>query len=207
MNFKPISQATIKRLPLYLGYLKQLGENAPINISSGAISQAMKLNEIQVRKDLAAVSIGKPKIGYVLQDLIADIEAYLGYNSVCDAVIVGAGKLGKALMDYKGFSEYGLKILAAFDSNVDVINEDSNIYHVDKLWDLCQRLGIKMGIITVPAHFAQGVCNEMVNAGIKAIWNFAPVHLNVPDDVIVQNENLAVSLAVLSKHLNSCAFQ
>lgn len=200
-----ISSATLKRLPIYLNYLKSLPQDRPANISATALASALGLGEVQVRKDLASVCEGgKPKIGYIVEDLISSIEEFLGYKDTNDAVIVGAGKLGKALLDYTGFKNYGLNIVAAFDIDAALQGKTEtgkSIFALDKFEDLCRRLKIKIGIITVPANCAQEVCDMMVKNGIKAIWNFAPTHLNVPDDILVHHENIAASLAVLSNHL------
>ena len=202
---RSISKQTLLRLPLYLNYLKQFGENQPEHISATTISEALRLNHVVVRKDLASVSTaGKPKIGYKTADLIAELEAFLGYNDVDDAIIVGAGKLGKALLTYKGFRDCGMNIVAAFDIDEELDDDDyggKRILPMDKLMDLCERMRVRIGIITVPAENAQAICNLLIESGILAIWNFAPVHLEVPDGVLVHNENLAASLALLSKQL------
>lgn len=202
---RSISKQTLLRLPLYLNYMKQLGENAPEHISATTISEALRLNHVVVRKDLAAVSsAGKPKIGYVTADLIAQLEDFLGYNDVDDAIIVGAGKLGRALLTYGGFKECGMNIIAAFDVDDTLYEEDysgKRVLPMDKLMDLCKRLKVRIGIIAVPAENAQAICNLLVESGILAIWNFAPVHLDVPEGVLVHHENLAASLALLSKQL------
>jgi len=202
-----ISKQTLRRLPMYLSYLKSLPEDAPQNISATSIADAMNLNQVQVRKDLAAVSSsGRPRVGYIRQDLIREIEQFLGYDAADDAVIAGAGKLGMALLDYKGFKEYGLNILAAFDVDEKIVGTEVHgkpILHIDKLQDACRRLKVRIGIITVPAEYAQFVCDLFVESGVLAVWNFAPVHLKVPDHILVQNENMAASLAVLSNHLKA----
>ena len=203
---KEISKATLKRLPTYLSYLKALPEDASANISATALAAGLHMGEVQVRKDLALVSDGgRPKIGYNREHLIADIENFLGYGNSNDAVLIGAGKLGRALLGYGGFAEYGLNIVAAFDANDTLIgttNGGKPIMHLSRLGEVCQRYKIKIGIITVPAEYAQGVCDLLIENGILAIWNFAPKHLNVPDGILVQNENMAASLALLCKHLN-----
>ena len=203
---KEISRATLKRLPTYLSYLKALPSEASANISATALAAGLHMGEVQVRKDLALVSDGgRPKIGYNREHLIADIENFLGYGNSNDAVLIGAGKLGRALLGYGGFAEYGLNIVAAFDANDTLIgttNGGKPIMHLSRLGEVCQRYKIKIGIITVPAEYAQGVCDLMIENGILAIWNFAPKHLNVPDGILVQNENMAASLALLCKHLN-----
>jgi redox-sensing transcriptional repressor len=201
-----ISKQLLQRLPLYLNYLKNYADREGY-ISAPLIANAMKLNEVQVRKDLAAVSSsgGRPKTGFAAGQLIRDIEKFLGYDNVNEAVIAGAGHLGSALLSYPGFNDYGLKILMGFESDEKLVGTSiagKQILHIDKLADVCKRLKIHIGIITVPLESAQEVCDKMVAGGILAIWNFAPVHLNVPDNVVVQNQNMAASLAILSKHLS-----
>lgn len=204
MATQTVSKQTLSRLPQYLSHLESLPETVRY-ISATAIAAALGLNQVQVRKDLASVSSsGKPKVGYLRRDLIREIKAFLGYDSADEAVIVGAGKLGRALMSYGGFRDYGLNILAAFDADESLIGEDENgrpIMPVEVLKDTCQRLGVRIGIITVPASAAQSVCDLLIDAGVLAIWNFAPVRLVVPEGILVQNENMASSLAILSNHL------
>lgn len=206
MEPKKISQSVLKRLPGYLAYLKSLPENGATHISATALANALGMGEVQVRKDLAMVSDGgRPKIGYLREALIEDIEQFLGYDNVTDAVLIGAGKLGQALMAYKGFDEYGLNIMAAFDRNpkMDKTEEGKPVYNINKLTQFCRTNKVLMGIITVPAEGAQEVADHLIACGIKAIWNFAPTHLDVPAGILVQNENMATSLAVLSVHLQA----
>ncbi len=202
---KSISLQAIKRMPKYLSYLKLYAEKNESNISAKAVADGLGLGEIQVRKDLAAVSNGgKPKVGYNINELISDIENFLGYNDTTDAVLVGCGKLGRALLSHSGFENYGLNIVAGFDSDQGICCVEENgkkIFPINKLKNLCSRLKIKIGIITVPEKEAQKICDMMIECGIVAIWNFAPTHLNSPDNVVVKNEDLAASLAILSKHL------
>ena len=203
---KKISKSVLKRLPGYLAYLKNMPENSPPHISATALANALDMGEVQVRKDLAMVSDGgRPKIGYLREALIDDIEQFLGYDNTTDAVLIGAGKLGQALMAYGGFREYGLNILAAFDANppAEQTDEGKPIYHISKLTNYVRTQKVLMGIITVPAESAQEVANQLVAGGIKAIWNFAPVHLDVPPNILIQSENMARSLAVLSVHLQA----
>jgi redox-sensing transcriptional repressor rex 1 len=188
---------------MYLSYIKGLPEDAPKNISATTIAEALQLNDVQVRKDLASVSSsGKPKVGYNVKDLIAELEAFLGYNDIDNAVIVGAGSLGKALLNYSGFKAYGLNIIAAFDLCEEPTEfQGKTVFPIAQLESFCRKVNIHIGIITVPASSAQEICDLLVNSGIRAIWNFAPVHLVVPDGILVQNENMASSLALLSNHL------
>ncbi|MEG2080342.1 MAG: redox-sensing transcriptional repressor Rex [Oscillospiraceae bacterium] len=204
-TIKNISKQALLRLPYYLSYLKKIEENE--FISAPRIALDLGLNDVQVRKDLAAVSScgGKPKIGYEIRLLICDIEKFLGYDNVDEAILVGVGKLGSALLHYDGFKDYGIEIVAAFDNDEFLTNNDFKdkkpVFSMDKLKDLCQRMKIHIGIITVPSINAQEVCNNLVSSGILAILNFSGAHLSVPPNVIVQNENIASSLAVLSSHL------
>ena len=206
MERKEVSKSVLKRLPGYLAYLKNIPEGASVYISATALANALGMGEVQVRKDLAMVSDGgRPKIGYQRENLIEDIEQFLGYDNTTDAVLIGAGKLGQALLGYHGFDEYGLNILAAFDIRPETKRKDSGkpILPLDQMVPFCQEHKILMGIITVPTEFAQEACDRMIQAGIKAIWTFSPTHLDVPDYVMVHNENMANSLAILSMHLQA----
>ena len=206
MEPKKISKSVLKRLPGYLAYLKNMPENAPPHISATALANALGMGEVQVRKDLAMVSDGgRPKIGYLREALIEDIEQFLGYDNVTAAVLIGAGKLGQALMAYRGFDEYGLNIMAAFDRSpkMEKTDEGKPVYPITKLEQYCRSHKVLMGIITVPGEHAQEVADLLIAGGIKAIWNFAPTHLDVPRNILVQSENMAMSLAVLSVHLQA----
>jgi redox-sensing transcriptional repressor len=203
---KEISRQTLKRLPYYLNQLNNLKQEGITQASSPQIAAALGYNDIQVRKDLASVSSspGRPKMGFMVSELIDDIENFLGYRNTNDAVLIGVGSLGKALLAYRGFQSYGINIAAAFDSDESKVGTEvdgKHIFSLDKLDDLCKRLNIHIGIITVPVGDAQEVCNLLISGGIKAIWNFAPTRLKVPEGILVQNENMAESLALLSQHL------
>ena len=203
---KKISKSVLKRLPGYHAYLKSIQNPDSPYISATAIANALSMGEVQVRKDLAMVSDGgRPKVGYIREHLIEDIEQFLGYDNTTDAILVGAGRLGQALLGYNGFDEYGLNILAAFDIRPETKRKDSGkpILPLDQMIPFCQEHKILMGIITVPTEFAQEACDRMIQAGIKAIWTFSPTHLDVPDHVMVHNENMANSLAILSMHLQA----
>lgn len=203
MQHKELSKAVLKRLPSYLSYLKSLPEDSSPYISATSIANALNMGEVQVRKDLAVVSkAGKPKVGYPRADLVENISRYLCYDNTTDAILVGAGKLGQALLGYSGFEAYGLNILAAFDLDP-AKSQGKPILPMEELDPFCRENNVHMGIITVPAEYAQEVCDRMIQCGIKAIWNFAPVHLDVPASTLVQNENMATSLAVLSMHLQA----
>ena len=206
MERKEVSKSVLKRLPGYLAYLKSLPEGSAAYISATALANALGMGEVQVRKDLAMVSDGgRPKIGYLRESLMEDISQFLGYDNTTDAVLVGAGKLGQALLSYGGFEAYGLNIVAGFDINPPLTRPegDKPILPMEELESFCYANKILMGIITVPADYAQSVCDKLIACGIKAVWTFAPVHLDVPDNILVQNENMATSLALLSMHLQA----
>ena len=203
---KKISKAVLKRLPGYLAYLKDKADADTPYISATTLANALGMGDVQVRKDLAMVSDGgRPKVGYLRESLIEDIEQFLGYDNTTDAVLIGAGKLGQALMDHRGFDEYGLNILAGFDirPTSDQTEDGKPIYPMEELESYCWTNKVLMGIITVPAPCAQEVCDKLIECGIKAIWTFANVHLEVPPHILVQYENMATSLAVLSMHLQA----
>ena len=203
MNGYSIPKATLGRLPQYLEYLRSLPEIRR-TISATAIAGALSLGDVQVRKDLAAVSgAGKPKIGYETDKLITDIESYLGYKRLTNAVLVGAGKLGRALLDYDGFESFGVRIIAGFDCNETALkNGAKEILPIRNIGAYCREHGVKLGIITVGQGSAQEVCDKLVEIGIEAIWNFAPVTLKVPKGILLKQENLALSLAYLNNKIS-----
>ena len=199
-----VSKATLGRLPNYLVYLRNLPPDKVPYLSATAIAKHLGLGEVQVRKDLAAVSgAGKPKLGYVTAELVEKLEECLGCNQVTSAVLVGAGKLGRALLQYDEFEKYGVKISAAFDSNERAISLGSKteIFPMNQFDYFCKTQNIMLGIIIVGECSAQAVCDQLVKSGITAIWNFAPCKLNVPASILLQNENLALTLALLNNQL------
>lgn len=202
MEKRSISKATLERIPIYLKYLKDLPEESGSTISATKIARGVLLGEVQVRKDLALISgRGKPRIGYECDKLISDLENSLGAESLTNAVLVGAGKLGRALLDYDGFEELGVRIVAGFDCNETVwkLGQSKAVLPIKNIESFCAENDIKIGIITVGQGSAQEVCDKLVACGVKAIWNFAPCVLSVPSTVLLKQEKLALSLA----HLNS----
>ena len=202
MTVSPIPKATLGRLPLYIQFLRALPDESGTTISATKIARGVSLGEVQVRKDLAMISgRGKPKIGYDRAKLISDLERHLGYEGSTNAVLIGAGKLGRALLEYDGFEEFGIRILAGFDCNEKAIQTGKNksVLPIKDIESFCAEYSVKIGIITVGQGSAQEVCDKLVSCGIKAIWNFAPCTLNIPSDIVLKQENLALSLA----HLNS----
>lgn len=206
MKQAPVTRATLGRLPFYLQYLRTNPGNPQGYVSATTIAKALGLGEVLVRKDLNAVSgAGKPRTGYVACELRRTLEDILSYNQRYSAVIVGAGNLGRALLHYDGFSEYGLHIAAAFDSDPQKVSPDGlkPVYPLHELASYTRENHIQIGILAVPAEAAQAVCNLMIESGITAIWNFAAVSLEVPESVVCQQENLALSLAYLVRQLDA----
>lgn len=193
---------TVRRMPAYLNLLRRLRAEGQQVVSGTRIAEELGLDSIQVRKDFSYTGmVGKPGVGFHVPTVIQLIETFLGWDNSTDAFLIGAGSLGTALMGYQGFHRYGLNIVAAFDSNPEKngLNiHGKQVLPMEKLPDLAQRMHVQLGIITVPAEAAQGVADQLVEAGVGAIWNFAPVSLKVPPTIILQNTELAAELAVLS---------
>jgi redox-sensing transcriptional repressor len=205
-TFKFMPVMSVKRLSAYLRFLKAQGLKAPEYVSGAAIAEEFGTLPVQVRKDLQCAGIkGAPRLGYPRKKLIAGIESFLGWDNTQDAFLAGVGKLGNALLAYKDFErELGLKIIAAFDNAPEKEGTRLNgveILPVEKLGDLAKRMRIKIGIIATPPNSAQELASMMANAGIRAIWNFAPINLRVPSSVIVENAGLSASLSVLTSKL------
>ncbi len=202
MTVYAIPKATLGRIPIYIQYLRGLPEEGNATISATKIARGLALGEVQVRKDLALIcGCGRPKIGYDRTQLLLDLERHMGYDGFTNAVLIGAGKLGRALLAYPGFEEFGIRILAGFDCNETAIQISNNksVLSIKDIESFCAKHNVKIGIITVGQGSAQEVCDKLVNCGVQAIWNFAPCALTVPDGVLLKQENLALSLA----HLNS----
>ncbi|MDR2629955.1 MAG: redox-sensing transcriptional repressor Rex [Spirochaetaceae bacterium] len=192
---------SIRRLPSYLHTIRQYQHEGGEFISGTLIAQELNLEPIQVRKDLAITGIiGKPKKGYPLAALITAIERFLGWNSPQDAVLIGVGNLGTALMGYQEFQFHGLNIIAAFDKNPEKIGTAVHGVTVldAKTMDIqIRNFGVKVAILTVPSAFAQETAEVLVGAGIVGIWNFTNFKLKVPDQVVVQKEDLSSGYALL----------
>lgn len=203
---KSISKATIARMPLYLHFLQEESSKGAQYISSTVIAQNISVSSVLVRKDLALVSseAGRPRLGFAINRLIVDIEKFLGYDNLSDAIIVGAGGLGRAFLGYEGFKSNGLNIVAAFDIAENLIGTKvmgKEILPISAMKDFVAEHKIRIGIITVPKIAAQEVLNKMIDAGIQAVWNFAPAPLRVPKEIVLKTEDLAASLAMLAGKL------
>ena len=207
MREEKLTKNQLHRLPDYLWVLKNLESSGLKTVNSQTLADCLDLNNELVRKDIASISTesGIPNKGRKISQLIADIETILGFNRVSNAVIVGVGSLGTAFLHYKGFEDFGLRIVAGFDNNPYIKGKEVNdkpVYDISELSEeLLKKLNANIGIITVPGYAAQVVADALVKAKVQGIWNFAPTKINVPNNVIVSNINLATSLAVLSYEL------
>ena len=205
-NVKVQKLPTIRRLPTYLYKLSEMRKAGISIVATPELARYMNLGEIVIRKDLAVTGVtGQPGVGYKVKELIEAIKSYLNWDNASEAILVGAGSLGSALLGYEGFEEYGLKIIAAFDADPGKIGTEihgRSVFGVERLEELVRRLQVRIGIICVPAAFAQEVADAMVAGGIRAIWNFANVSLKVPEEVVVQREVIAGGLAVHSVKMN-----
>lgn len=211
MNSNKLSNipvASLQRIPVYLSVLQSLDAKGDEFISSNAIAKLVNENASVVKKDLSYLisKEGKPKVGYNIKSLIDDIESILVCQNIQDAVIVGVGKLGSALFHYDGFQKYGFNIKYGFDTNFEKTNKNidgKKVFPISELKKIVSSENIKFGIITTPDKFAQDTASLLIESGVTAIWNFTSSHLEVPKNIVVKNENLATSLAILSKQLQS----
>lgn len=208
---RPVPEPTLRRLPLYLRFLQRLMAEGVERISCPIIAAEFKLDHTQVRKDLAATGIvGKAKIGYPVESLVNSIETFLGWNDTATAFLMGVGSLGTALLGYERFGRNGIEIAAAFDVNPDKVGQrvhGREVMHAEKLPNLALRMHVHIGILTVPPTAAQAAAELMLSGGIRAIWNFSPAVLRVPQGIIVENVDLSSSLAVLCRRLRDVLTQ
>lgn len=206
-----LAKATLGRLPGYLEYLRSRNFQPGDCISATVIARELGLGEVQVRKDLGAVSgAGRPKIGYDAVQLMEELENCLNGQEHCAAAIVGAGRLGRALLDYEGFERFGIEVLAAFDRDADKLGfapSGKPILPSSELESYMKERRVRIGIVAVGAESAQEVCDALLQGGAEAIWSFAPARLRVPEGVCLQQENLALSLAHLKMRLEASSFQ
>jgi redox-sensing transcriptional repressor len=200
-----IPEATVMRLSIYSRYLHQLMGEGVETISSGEIAQGVGVSSAQVRKDLAYFGeFGTRGVGYKVEELYGHLMKILGLDRNWNIIIIGAGKLGSALALYQGFADRGFNISAILDVDPDRIGNRLGNVEVEKLELLEKRVtesNVSIGVVTVPAGVAQDVTDKLVNAGVKAILNFSPRVLRVPNDIILRNVDLSVNLEVLSFNL------
>ncbi|MBS3939159.1 MAG: redox-sensing transcriptional repressor Rex [Peptococcaceae bacterium] len=200
-----IPRPTIERLPLYLRCLTRLANSGVEVVSSEELGNLLAITSVQIRKDLAYFGeFGRRGVGYDVPALLAQVSQILGVNRSRKLVLVGVGHLGQALANYDGFREHGFNISAIFDadpSKIGLTIVGQRVLPAHRIGEIVPQMGAEMAIIAVPAHAAQKVTDALVQGGIKAIWNFAPVRLIVPDHVEVRQENMIVGMLALSYYL------
>jgi len=206
-----VPEPTVRRLPTYLNIIKNLQQAEHTYVSAPTLARILRLDPTQVTKALSYTGvIGKTRVGYQISELVEALEDFLGFNRKHEAFLVGAGYLGSALIQYQGFRESGMRIVAAFDIDKNKIGTDIAgvpVFHLEKFRDLTERLHITIGIITTPPSAAQNVADLMIGWGIKAIWNFAPIGLKVPEHIILQDTHIYANLAVILNKLDHTALK
>ena len=205
-NSMKVPEPTLRRLPWYLSNVKLLKKKGERFVSSTQISKEINVDASQIAKDLSYVNIsGRTRVGYEVDTLIAVLEDFLGFTNLHQAFLFGVGSLGGALLRDSGLRHFGLQIVAAFDVNPDLVGTSLNgipIFHSDEFEQKRKEYGVYIGVLTVPIEIAQQITDKMVAGGIKAVWNFTPFRIRVPESIVVQNTSLYAHLAVMFNRLN-----
>lgn len=205
-NIDKVPEPTLRRLPWYLSSAKLMREEGEIYVSSTQISKRINIDASQIAKDLSYVAItGRTRVGYDIDLLIHVLEDFLGFTNLHKAYLFGVGSLGGALLRDSGLLHFGLKIIGAFDINLDIVGTEINgipIYHSDEFEKRIQEDKVNIGVLTVPITIAQEITDKMVDGGIRAVWNFTPFRIRVPENIVVQNTSLYAHLAVMFNRLN-----
>lgn len=206
-----VPEPTLRRLPWYLSNVKLLKQKGEQYVSSTQISKEINIDASQIAKDLSYVNIsGRTRVGYDVDTLIGVLEDFLGFTNMHKAFLFGVGSLGGALLGDSGLSHFGLEIVAAFDVNPEKVGTNINgipIYHSDDFVQKMKEYDVNIGILTVPIDIAQQITDKMVEGGIKAVWNFTPFRIRVPENIVVQNTSLYAHLAVMFNRLNFNEFK
>ena len=200
-----VPEPTLRRLPWYLSNIKLMKEKGEQYVSSTQISKEINIDASQIAKDLSYVNIsGRTRVGYNIDALIEVLESFLGFTNMHKAFLFGVGSLGAALLRDSGLHHFGLEIVAAFDVNPELVGKDLNgipIFHSDDFEAKMKEYDVNIGVLTVPINIAQEITDKMVDGGIKAVWNFTPFRIRVPENIVVQNTSLYAHLAVPGNHL------
>ena len=201
-----VPEPTLRRLPWYLSNIKLMKEKGEQYVSSTQISKEINIDASQIAKDLSYVNIsGRTRVGYNIDALIEVLESFLGFTNMHKAFLFGVGSLGAALLRDSGLHHFGLEIVAAFDLNPELVGKDLNgipIFHSDDFEAKMKEYDVNIGVLTVPINIAQEITDKMVDGGIKAVWNFTPFRIRVPENIVVQNTSLYAHLAVMFNRLN-----
>lgn len=206
IKYNQLPEPTLRRLPWYLAYVTTLRKNGVDHVSSTNISAHVGVDSSQIAKDLSFLNIkGKTRIGYPVETLENSLRHFLGFAQLHNAVIVGVGSLGTALMRDRGLHRYGLNIVAGFDTNPDIIGSEIygvRVYSIDRIAEVCRNLDVNIAAITVPVDTAQKVARMCIDAGVSALWNFTPWRIQVPENVVVQNTSIYADLALIYNRIN-----
>lgn len=201
-----VPEPTLRRLPWYLSNIKLMKEKGEQYVSSTQISKEINIDASQIAKDLSYVNIsGRTRVGYNIDALIEVLENFLGFTNMHKAFLFGVGSLGGALLRDSGLHHFGLEIVAAFDVNPELVGKDLDgipIFHSDDFEAKMKEYDVNIGVLTVPINIAQEITDKMVAGGIKAVWNFTPFRIRVPENIVVQNTSLYAHLAVMFNRLN-----
>ncbi|MFA7491974.1 MAG: redox-sensing transcriptional repressor Rex [Proteiniphilum sp.] len=201
-----IPEPALRRLPWYLSYVKLLKSQGETIVSSTRIAKKIDVSASQIAKDLSYVDIsGKTRVGYDIDDLINVLESFLGFTKTHRAVVFGVGSLGAALLSDSGLEQFGLKIIAGFDLNPAIVNDtihDIPVFHSNEFIERNREMKAEIGVLTVPPGAAQEVSDYMIRGGVKAVWNFTPFRIRVPEGIVLQNTSLYAHLAVMFNRLN-----
>ncbi|MBU3856223.1 MAG: redox-sensing transcriptional repressor Rex [Candidatus Phocaeicola excrementipullorum] len=205
-NIGKIPEPTLRRLPWYLSSAKLMREKGETYVSSTQISRQINIDASQIAKDLSYVNIsGRTRVGYEIDRLVDVLEDFLGFTNLHRAYLFGVGSLGGALLRDSGLAHFGLEIVGGFDVNPELVGTEINgipIYHTDEFERRMGTDGVRIGVLTVPINIAQEITDKMVEGGIKAVWNFTPFRIRVPEGIVVQNTSLYAHLAVMFNRLN-----
>ena len=201
-----LPEPTIRRLPWYLSYVRMLNHLHVEYVSSTQISKELNVQSSQIAKDLSFLNIrGKTRIGYEVKSLVKELEDFLGFNHRHDAVVIGTGSLGMALMQDRGLAHYGLNIVAGFDVRSEVIGQRIGglpVYAIDELPAWQREHGVSIAILTVPVEHAQETADQAIASGMKALWNFTPYRIKAPDDVVIANTSIYAHLAIIYNRMH-----
>ena len=201
-----VPEPTLRRLPWYLSNLKLLRQKGEQYVSSTQLSKETNIDASQIAKDLSFVRVtGRTRVGYEVETLITVLEDFLGFTRIHKAFLFGVGSLGGALLRDTGLEHFGLQIVAAFDVNPNLVGTTLcgiPIYHTDEFEQKMLEYDVNIGVLTVPIEIAQAVTDKMVTGGIKAVWNFTPFRIRVPESIVVQNTSLYAHLALMFNRLN-----
>ena len=201
-----VPEPTLRRLPWYLSNVKLLKQKGEQYVSSTQISKEINVDASQIAKDLSYVNIsGRTRVGYEVDALIEVLEDFLGFTDMHKAFLFGVGSLGGALLRDSGLKHFGLEIVAAFDVNPNLIGTHINgipIFHSSEFVKKMKEYDVHIGVLTVPIEIAQQITDTMIAGGIKAVWNFTPFRIRVPENIVVQNTSLYAHLAVMFNRLN-----